>query len=285
MVNLQRLFSAVALTGLAACGGGGGGTTATPVASAPAATPSPVTATPSPVTTTPIASPSSAGSQTEATAWAKEANAGLVPVAVAAAAAAIPRTPYVISVACSNLTTGGSGNLTVTGTSSLVTGSTYNQTFANCSVPGFTLNGLIALSFENYTSPTNFAFSANVSGVFTVTDVPNAQFNQLVIPAGSKLVCTTTNAIPNCVFNDNTRIWSSATYSSGTANGSYTIVDGTGVAKVTYANFTPFVSSGTATITTANGNTVVVVRTASSIYDVTITASNGTTKTKYTINL
>jgi hypothetical protein len=291
---LKLLFGAVAAAGLMGCGGGSSTTltgtpvaATTPVASAPAVTAAVPLATAAP--TAKLAS-----TQVEATALAAEANAGLsasasasVGVALAKAfspAAGLPNA-IIETHQCSADAAGASGTIVLdapgvaSADAAPSVGSVLNINFNACGSPstGY-INGAIKLTFTRYVSENDMAFTENIQNL-VITGNAAGSFT-----VNASVSCDVASGAVTCNYNDGARGWGGSTaYAGGILNGTYAGNYGSGIVSVTYKNFGA--TSGTATVTGANGSKAVITRNSASSFTVSITTETGATASVYTVTL
>jgi hypothetical protein len=181
------------------------------------------------------------------------------------------------TISCSQLAAGGTG--TITFDFPLVAslqGQTISYTYNNCSYSGYTFNGTFALTYDRYTSPTDFTYTATWTN-FTVSGGGVATQSY-----SGKQTCTLAGgAAVSCFYSDTTgRSWSgTVSYTGGILNGTYTANYGSGVVTIKYTNFG--VNGGTAEFTGANGTKVVITRNSATKFTVVITANGVTTTYVY----
>ncbi len=183
------------------------------------------------------------------------------------------------SLSCSLLGSGGSGSISYeVPSTAIASGYTVSYTYNACSYAGYTFNGTVTLTYDRYTSPTDFAYTVKYSN-FSVSGNGLSSTN-----VSGTTSCNLSGGTASCYYNDGTRGWSSTmTYSNGAVNGSYAVNYGNGSVQVSYVNFGA--TGGTATVTGSNGSKAVITRTSATAFTVAITPSTGAATSTYTVTL
>lgn len=183
------------------------------------------------------------------------------------------------TIQCSQIAAGGTGSITfdiplsVALAGGNLQGAVITYTYNSCSFSGFTYNGTFTISYDRYTGPTDFTYTASWTN-FTVVGAGVASQSY----SGKQTCSVAGGTSVNCFYSDTTgRSWSgTVSYTGGILNGTYSANYGNGVVTVKYTNFGA--TGGTAEFMGANGTKIVITRNSATKFTVVITA-NGTTTT------